>query len=361
VRIAGQLFGLFSFDIGYEIDLERVRVLAAQGEARGMERRRAAPPYLAYATPPLRLQLGRRDLQLRDAPVSANATATVHDFGAVTIIFEMPLACEIDSLPGLTATLTGAGPLEDEARALLQELYRRILPAVTKPNLNPFVEDYYVIQTDRIDSSVPVAELLARAGAPLAAALRCEPTILSEAETEDVFRTRLSYYPTDLIVTEWNVALVVDPDYADALNVLEYLNVQLVELRYYDALLDRRVADMYRMTAHPPRLVPLAYRPYRRVIDELAAMRLDVVTIFERIHNALKLSGSLYLSKLYARTAERLGLQMWEESVARKLDVLQKMYEVLVQRVARARAEALELTIIVLIAVEIVLFLWGWM
>lgn len=360
MRIVGQLFGLFSFDIGYEIDLERVRALTAQGEARGMERRRAAPAYLAYATPPLRLQLGRRDLQLRDATVSANATATIHEFGAVTIVFEMPLACEIESLPALTATLTGAGPLEDEARALLQELYGRVLSAVTKPNLNPFVEDYYVIQTDRTDPPVSVADLVARAGAPLAAALRCEPTILSEAETEDVFRTLLSYYPTDLVVTEWNVALVVDPDYADALNVLEYLNVQLVELRYYDALLDRHVADMYGRTARPTRLVPLAYRPYRRVIDELAAVRLDVATIFERIHNALKLSGSLYLSKLYARTAERLGLRMWEESVARKLDVLQKMYDVLVQRVARARAEVLELTIIILIAVEIVLFLWGW-
>lgn len=359
MRIAGQLIGLFSFDIGYEIDLDRVRTLTEPGETSDMARRRAAPPYLAYATPPLRLRLGARRVRLGDAIVEATATAIIHDFGAVTIAFRMPLDCEITTLPALTATLAGAGPLEDEARRVLDDLFRRIATAVTKPGLNAFVEDYYVIQTDRIDPPVPVGEWLARTRGPLASALRCEPTALSEAETDEVFRTALSYYPDDLAVTEWNVALIVDPDYTDAVNVLEYLNVQLVELRYYDALLDRRVAATYDVAASRARAVPLLYRRYRRAIAELAAIRVDVTTVFDRIHNALKLSGNLYLAKLYTRTAERLGLRAWEESVASKLDVLHKMYDVFVQRVTTARAEALEVTIIVLIVVEIVLFLVG--
>ena len=99
----------------------------------------------------------------------------------------------------------------------------------------------------------------------------------------------------------------------------------------------------------PGRLIPAAER-FRQMPD------------IDRwvIHNALKLSGDLYLAKLYTRTAERLGLRAWEESVAGKLQVLQSLYDVMVERVATARAEALELTIVVLIVVELGLFLAGW-
>jgi hypothetical protein len=360
MRIAGQLIGLFSFDIGYEIDLERGAALTAEGAPGELERRRAAPASLRYATPPLRAPLGTHDVQLGETIVAATASATIHDFGAVTVRMQMPLMSDVAALPALTATLAGAGPLEDKARALLETLYQRLLPAVTKPALNEFVEDYYVLQVDRLDPPATVPELLAEARGLLASALRCEANRLSDAEIEEVFATRLSYYPDDLIVTEWNVALVIDADYADAVNVLEYLNVQLVELRFYDAVLDRRVAATYDMTAAGRRVLPLRYRSYRRAIDDLAAIRLDVSTIFERIHNALKLSGDLYLAKLYTRTADRLALRAWEESVAGKLAVLQGMYDVLVQRVTTARAEALEMTIIVLIMVELLVILAGW-
>jgi len=360
VRAVGRLIGLFSFDIGYEINLELARQLTREGESGEMARRRAAPAYLAYASPPLRLRLGARRVQLgAKSPVDCAASATIHDFGAVTIFLEAPLETEVDALPGLTSTLTASGPLESEARSLIDDLYQRIAPAVTKPGLSFLVEDYYVIQVDRLDPPASVPDLIAAARGPLASALRCEPSPLSEAEVSEVFQTRLSYYPDDLVVTEWNVAFILDSDYADAVNVLEYLNVQLVELRFYDALLDRRVADTYAKAASFPRRLALMQRPYHRAIEELATIRIDVATIFERIHNALKLSGSLYLSKLYARTAERLGLRFWEESVEHKLDVLQQMYNVLVERATTARAEALEMTIVVLILVELVIGLFA--
>jgi hypothetical protein len=359
MRIEGQLIGLFSFDIGYEIDLERVRRLMAPAETSGLEKRRAAPAYVAYAKPPVLASLGMREVRLGDAVVEASASAVIHEFGAVTVMFRTPLRCEVSSLPGLTATLSGASPMERLAREMLEEIFRRIQPAISRPGLNEFVEDYYIVQVDRFDEAVSIPELLARERATLASALRCESSPLSEAEVDEVFRSRVSYYPNDLVVSEWNVALIVDPDYTDALNILEYLNVQLAELRYYDALLERRVEQMYATTTAPPRITILRYRPYRGAIEELAAMRLDVAAVFERIHNAIKLSGDLYLAKVYGRAADRMGLPAWEQSVAQKIDVLQKMYNVLVERVTTSRAELLELSIILLIVLELLVLLTG--
>src|SRR4030095_15279790 len=96
-------------------------------------------------------------------------------------------------------------------------------------------------------------------------------------------------------------------DYADTVNVLEHLNVQLLELRYYDDVLDRFMTEAFSRATAPRRGVPLLPRPYRRAVTELAAIRLDVAGIVERLHNALKLSGDLYLAKVYTRTAERLA------------------------------------------------------
>ncbi|MFN8545840.1 MAG: hypothetical protein U0807_16780 [Candidatus Binatia bacterium] len=360
MRLGGRLIGLFSFDVGYEIDLDRARTLTDEGDIGAIARRRAAPVHLRYAVPPLRVPLGTRGVTLGDTVVDATASAVIHEFGAVTIVLQAPLACDVAALPPLTATLTGAGPLEDAARVLVEELGTRIRPAVTRPFLNEFVEDYYIVQIGHCDPPTSIPELLETARGPLASALRCEAVPLSDTEVDDVFRTRVSYYPDDLVVTEWNVALVVDTDFADTVSILEYLNVQLLELRFYDALLDRRLADTHAPDAARPSGLPFRYRRYRRAIEDLAAIRVDVATIVERVHNALKLSGDLYLAKIYTRTAERLALRAWEESVAQKLDVLQQRYDVLVQRMATARSEALEATIIVLIVLELVVLLAGW-
>ena len=361
MRLLGQLIGLFTFDVGYEIDLPRAQALVSEGERETTtSRRRAAPAHLAYATPPVRAPLGTREVRVGSTIVTATASARIHEFGAVTILLQSPLDCALEALPGLTSTLTGVGPMEIAARELLEHLHERIRPAVTKPGLNPFVEDYYVIQVDRLEPPATISELLAQGRRILASALRCEASPLSDAETDEVFRTQLSYYPDDLVVTEWNVALVIDDvDFADTVNVLEYLNVQLLELRFYDDVLERYMAETFALATAPARGWPLLHRPYRRAVTELAAIRLDVAGIIERVHNALKLAGDLYLAKIYTRTADRLALHAWEESVGRKLDVLQQSHALLIERVTNARSEALEVIIIVLIALEIVLFLLG--
>jgi hypothetical protein len=359
IRFVGQLIGLFSFDVGDEIDIERALHLVPGATTTSTDRRRAAPAYVGHRRPPLRAPLGERTVPLGTEQVTARASVVVHEVGAVTVQLAMPLDCELAALPNLTATLTGAGPLEDVARALLDELRPHLAPAVTAATTTDMVEDYYVVQVDHVVPALTIRELLAFARQPLARALRCEITELVDAEVDDALRTQLSYYPDDLIVTDWNVAVVIDPEHTAAIEVLEYLNVQLLELRYFDARLDRQLADTYGAATLRATRIPLLNGPYRRLLDELGTLRLDVASNVERLHNAFKLGGDLYLTKLYARTAERLGLATWEASVQQKLDLLHQRYNVLAERANVARSEALELTIVVLIVIELVLLLVG--
>jgi hypothetical protein len=357
VRLVGRLVGLFSFDVGSEIDLDRARALLPEA-ASDRAARRAAPIYAGHTTPPLRAALGETTVRLGDADVVVTASMIVHEVGAITIALTAPLAADVAELPALTAALTGTGPLEDVARALVEEQRGRLAPAVTTPGPPDIVEDYYVLQADRLDPPMPITDLLERARAPLAAALRCEPEPLSQTEEDDTLRGKLSYYPDDLAVTEWNVTVLIDPEPWEAIDVLENLNVQLLELRFFDARLERRLADSYALTGTKARRLPLWNAALQRTIDDLATVRLDVESMVERVHNAFKVGGDIYLAKLHTRTAERLGLRAWEESVQRKLDVLELRYSLLLERVRTARSELLEMTIVLLIVLEIVLALF---
>ena len=358
---AGRLFALFSFDVGYEIALENLRAaLPADERPDGVAvaSRKVAPARVQYATPPLMVPLGTREVRLLGRPVSVGVTLRIHEFGAVTVLFGMPFdGQDCTRLPALTAALTTEGALEADARAALREAFPRIAPAITRPGLDAhgLVEDYYVIQVSRFDPPADAAALLGLHRDLLARIVHCEPEALSGSETDEVLRTAVTYTPADLVVTDWNVALVYDEDdYEDALHVLELLNVQLLELRFLDGMLDRRIGALYEHVSRRRRLFSFRREVVR--VRELSELRLDTATLRERMINALKLIGDLYLTKIHARTAERLHIAEWQRAVDGKLELVQKISDVIGTRAATARAELLELTIILLIALEIALF-----
>jgi hypothetical protein len=353
---AGRFFAMFSFDVGFEIDLGRVRASASSAEVRS-EGRKDAPARVRYPSPAVALPAGTRTIAFAGRTCDAEVGLRVHEFGAVTVLFACPFDdVDCESLPALTAMLTTGSELERAARDVLGECFPRLRAAIVRPALEGLglVEDYYVVQVSRFAPETDAPALLGTHRDLLARIVHCEPQPLSSSETDEVLRTAVTYRPRDLVVTDWNVALVYDEDWQDALDVLELLNVQLLELRFLDTMLDRRIDAIYEHVGRPRRL--LSFRREVVQVRELSELRLDTATLRERLVNAVKLVGDLYLTKIYARTADRLHLGEWQRSIDGKLELVQKIVDVLAGRAATARAELLELTIILLILFEIVLF-----
>ncbi|MEB2285320.1 MAG: hypothetical protein B6D46_12855 [Polyangiaceae bacterium UTPRO1] len=352
---AGRLFALFSYDVAYEIDLGRLRTTSPAAAAND-GRRNHAPPRVQYPSPAATLALRSRPVALAGRRIEAEVTLRAHEFGAVTIVLALPFdGVDCTALPALMAHLTTDDTLAGAARAALDDALAQLAPAVTRPAAGSYmVEDYYVIQVSRFDPGVDAPALLGTHRDLLARIVHCEPQPLSPSEGDEVLRTAVTYHPHDLVVTDWNVALVFDEEWEDALDVLELLNVQLLELRFLDAMLDHRIGELYEHLSRPHRFFSFRREVVR--VRELAELRLDTATLRERLVNAVKLVGDLYLTKIYARTAERLHLGEWQRSIDGKLELVQKIADVLSSRAATARAEILEVTIILLIALEIVLF-----
>lgn len=353
---AGTLTGIFSFDVGYEIQLEALpRLLAPLGA----QPRVAGPSSVVGirgAGKTLDLDVGTRPVRLPGVSADAQVVLRAHDFGALTVMMRLPLAGPLDGLGPITASLVRLKTLE----RLAVELARQVLPlmasAVSRVGFNDFVEDFYVIQVDRFDVPTTPAELGERYRAPIALALRCEKEHLAEGEAEEVFENAISYHPGELVVTDWNAAFLFNTDHNRLLDILEFLNVQLLELRFFDRRLDNRLSHLLQVVYESrPRLRTLLFNPYGPALEEVSELKVETTLLAERVANALKFIDDLYLAKVYSATAERLHLDAWRGSVEAKLRVVHEIFEILNARAATYRNEALELAIIVLIMVEIVL------
>jgi hypothetical protein len=351
---AGTLTGLFSYDVGYEIALDAlVRLLAPRGaRLRAAEAGRIG---IRGAGKTVDLDCGTRRVRLTDGDVEAAVVVRAHDFGVITVMLRLPLAGPLDQLGPLTAALVRTKSMESTALDVMREILPAAASAISKVGFTEFVEDFYVIQVERFDTPVTPAQLRADHRAPIARALRCEKERLAEGEAEEVFETAISYHPQDLVVTDWNAAFLYAVDYPALLDALEFLNVQLVELRFFDRRLDAQLSGLFQVVYSRPRLRTLAVNPFGKALEEVSELKVETTVIAERVANALKFIEDLYLAKVYSATAERLHLEAWRSSVESKLKVVHEIFDILNRRAATYRAEALELTIIILIAVEIVL------
>jgi hypothetical protein len=195
------------------------------------------------------------------------------------------------------------------------------------------------------------AESLIAAHADLVAqVLRAEPVALSAQEVADAVSHRIAFGLDDVTVVDGEAAFIYDREADDVRTVLELANVQLLEMRFLDAQLDRVLDKAYEELARGRG--PGLRRPDLR---RLARYQLDAAVLFEQVSNALKLIGDQYLARVYGMAGRRFHLGEWDAAVTRKLATIEGIYAKVTDQAAERRMELLEWIIIVLIAVSIVL------
>jgi uncharacterized Rmd1/YagE family protein len=133
------------------------------------------------------------------------------------------------------------------------------------------------------------------------------------------------------------------------------MNVEFLEARYIDAELDKRLEVYESMAQRQPRWTLPLLNPYRQTIQELATLRIEAALLSERVENALKLIGDLYLARIHTAVTERFNLAAWDEAISRKLDIIGNLYQIMTDRINNRQGQTLELIIILLILIEIMM------
>jgi hypothetical protein len=353
--LTGTLHVFVAFDWGEEARLDRAEELAP-GQRLDLPRRRRTPPSIAFSPSPLRFGLGELALELPEiGSVSTAAEAALFDFAGVSVSLHVPFACPAEALTRLAGALAEPAPVVDVARAALRPLYEKLRPAIHNPWWeDTFSEEYFVFHLPPAGDLSP-ALLTGAAAGWLARLLRLEANPLSEQEITEALRLSLSYTPEDLFVADWAAAVLVDRDCDETLRTIEYTNLQLLEYRHIDTRLDKDVARAYQLIQPLTHSWLPFWRMHSRQLRMLGELKVEANELFERTGNVFKLVGDQYLARVYSLLARRFHLDGWEQSIERKLRVLEGVYEVLSDQTHASRGEVLEIVVVLLILIEIVL------
>jgi hypothetical protein len=359
VLLKGLLHISVAFDWGEELDLERARGLV-RAEVHSLPRRRRTPTSITYRPAPLRCALEPVQLHLAElGPVEAMAEATIFDFAAVSVAVHVPFHLPAAALTRLAGSLAEPSSLVQAIRSALEPVHHKLLPAIQNPLWKAHLsEEYFVFQLPPHDTLPPPEQLLTPHADWLASLLRLEAGPLSADEVGEALRLHLSYSPDDLFVCDWAAAVLLDRDCDETLQIIEFANLQLLEFRHIDDRLDENLAAAYRtIHAVTKSWLPI-WRSHGRSLRVLGELKVEANGLFERTGNVLKLVGDQYLARVYRLLSDRFHLGEWEQSIQRKLEVTEGVYQVVADQAATYRIEFLEIIVIGLIALEIVLALF---
>lgn len=359
----GTLSLYYCFDVGEEIELDKIeKIFGEAPTASSLVYERLTPAHVQYRRAPLSVELGPLELQTDHNAYHANCHAKLYDFGVITIIFRLPLQGPLHNLMPLSAELIGNPHLYQTARTGLERLRGELKATIIQAPYEiskglpeePDWEDYAIFYVQRFDRPLSARELLPSYGLELARILRSETEPLSDPELADAVKQALSYYEDELAVIDWNATFLYDTRQSyDVPDVLEYAVILLLELRTYDAVLDRVLDRAYDHLAK--KRGTLSLRPFASTIDYLSEVKLDVSEVIEKVTNSLKLIGDPYLAKIYNATATRFYLATWKGSLREKLDTVEDLYALLHDRTQTRRMLILEILIVLLFVLDIFL------
>jgi hypothetical protein len=360
-RLSGSFWILVLYDVCEEIDLDQIRALAGARIAGPEPRFRGpTPEYARFQKPPaieflepLRLETGEL-LQHR---------IHYYEYGVVSIELQLSFEFDWPELILLANRWIAAPEIERQAAASVRKSLERVRPALVKPYEQWLSEDYYVIQLRPVmkadGSPVTGDELIAQRGDEIARMVRGETLRLSGDERSEILASRRSYYPEDLVVIGWTAALVYDtPEGAlPVIQLIEYANSQLIEFRYYDEMLTRLLAGVYRSLDEGTGL--FARWRLARQAERLNTIRLDVRELTERMDNSIKFLSDMYSARVYRMAAGKVGVTDYRRLVDEKLRTAGDLYQFMVDQFQHARAFVLEVLVVIILVIELVFLFKG--
>lgn len=359
----GKILIYHLYDVADAIDLERLRTdWAGRASNIKLVSRRSSPYYLQFEREPLLLPLGQRSLVLKNERwLDAEVRAKVFDFGVVSLSWEIPFPAAWSEVVNEADLYIDSAEVQTQSREVLEDLMPALKGALDQPYANILMEDYTVFYVVRYTESLTSDHLLQHWGSEIARLIRGESKALSLAEQQNALEQRISYFEDDLVVMSWNASFIYDPEgSSEHVDMLEFANSELLELRSYDQMLDQQLAEIYDELAslHQKRWMVLFRNPFQSTIQKLLSLLIDVSELTDRIENSLKIIGDLYCARIYKRISHVLHLQEWQGRVDGKLNNARQIYDTLSAEVQDRRSTLLEVIIVLLILVEILLFLF---
>jgi hypothetical protein len=363
-QYTGEAVYIFAFDLAYEMVRQPVRELLGQPVAQfSVDASKRSPRHLFFYRPQM-VRLPPLERIGPHGPVRVERGIKLLPVGAISITVRVPFQVRhVEDLVDYHDLQFSNGSLSDEVRDLAEDVRRELAPYYIRPVANLASDEAYTVfciqsplPTD--DGSPLNAESWLRAHRrAVAALLTQEPDIdhLSKQEADESTGRFLSYYEHDLVVVDWDAALVMDErqHFDETVYVMELANLQLAELEAYDRILDDSLDRAYR---------DLSARPMRgrsSVMRELREIRIDLARFSDELSNITKFFGDWHLARIYENISARFHLSDWHRTIDDKLQTLDNLYQLLNHDQTNRWMLLLEVTIVLLFIIDLAALIFG--
>jgi hypothetical protein len=297
-------------------------------------------------------------------PVRVERVIKLLPVGAISISVRVPFeVAQIEDLVAYHDLQFSNGSLSEEVRRLAEEVRRELASHYVRPVGQLAEEEAYTVfcvESPLLteESAALSAENWWRANRrAVASLLTQEPDLdhLSKQEADESTGRFLSYYEHDLVVIDWDAALLIDEpqNFDETLYVLELANLQLAELEAYDRILDDSLERAYR---------DLGARPTRGragTLRELREIRIDLARFSDELSNITKFFGDWHLARIYENISARFHLGDWHRTIDKKQQTLDDLYQLLNHDRTNRWMLILEVTIVLLFVIDLVILFLG--
>lgn len=361
-RYSGEVVYLFAFDLAYDMNRRPLSELLGQpvqGYSIGPSKR--SPKQLFFYRPQMAV-LPDEAMPSAKGPIQVRRIVKVFNIGAVSIQIRVPFTDKsLEELVGYHDLRLQQGAVERQAFQLAQRLLEQLRPYCIRPvEQLGLTEEYTVFRLANLPGRPRTGNQtevwLKEHRRQVAGLLTDEEDarLLSRQETMDSTQPYLTYYDNDLVVADWDSALVVGDGDAveEVLHIMEVANVQLLEMEAYDRVLDgaleRAYRDLYRART----------RISREVYRNLREIRVDMARLTDELENITKFFGDWHLARIYQQVCQRFHLADWNRITNEKLRTLADLYQLLQQDRNNFWMVVLESTIVLLFVIDLVLLVW---
>ena len=247
--VTGSFWVLILFDVAEQIRLDDLRGILGSAQDGQPALKHPAADYVRFERPPVIENAGSVATKGGD---NFQCHLKYFDYGVVSVEMVMDFEASWDDLVALSSRWIEEPEAERCASEVLKARLERARTTLDQPYATWLTEDYRIIHIREAwhpeGRPLTAQAMIDTRGDQIAQIVLGETIPVSEAERERVLRSSMSYYPTDLVVTGWNAALVYDTPLgaAPVIQILEYANSQLLEFRHYDVVFTEVLQRVYR-------------------------------------------------------------------------------------------------------------------
>ncbi len=358
----GEVVYIYAYDIAYDIKNEPVEKILSQPTRDYLVGPSKRIPKQMFFYRPRIADFATEKRQLRGGEsLEIRKSVKIFGVGAMTVQVRVPFEVErLEDLVGYHDLKFAQRGLEEEVAEFAESVRTDLAPHCVRPVAALMQAEAYTVfclaGLPGVEGQGVRAEDWLKANRRRVAALLMQEEdaeSLSEQEVSESTELYLSYYGDDLVVVDWDSAVVVGQQDSldDVLHIMELANVQLVELAAYDRTLDEALqfaySDMNKEAAGST----------RKMLHNLRELRIDLARISDELSNITKFFGDWHLAKTHRNLMDRFHLGDWQRIIGEKTRTLDGLYQILLQNRFNSAMFLLEVTIVLLFIIDLIVLL----